>query len=730
MDILSRVARKISDGERLSDDDALALYQSADLAEIGRLADQVNRQKNGDAVYFNINRHINPTNICALSCKFCAYSRKPGEEGAYAYSIDEMIVKAGEAVAQGATEVHMVGGLHPRWKFDHYKEMIAGIRSAFPDLHIKAFTAVELDWFARKARKTIAEVLEELRAVGLNSLPGGGAEIFHPEIRDQICDTKVSAEQWIDTHRIAHSLDMHSNCTMLYGHIESYHHRVDHMRRLRDLQDETKGFNAFIPLSFQPFQNEMGIDRYTFGYDDLKNIAIARLYLDNFKHIKAYWIMLGQDIAQLALMFGANDLDGTVIEEKISRMAGGRSGMSLSRPRLEHMILKAKRQPVERDTLYRPVVRPDIVPTPVTYTQFDIDASREALNRISHDDDPSLEDLMTLAIRAPLHVLGQLAQARADRGSEPGSFVPVIEVLLTDSASLEGMMPRIEADLKAARDLHRMEPSTLALSFAAQGHDEVPHGLDVGHLVELIWALKHTFPGLDLALWGLKGVWRMAQDEGVHVSHILNRLKDAGLDMIESAPHETETDLTHGEIIELHQSVHTAGLSTTCKVELTAKAQGPSEPNWEAFLRRAMALNGLRRRELAGLSVEVSQGSFVTPAEYMRAVALARLAANRIGVIIAPLTRIPTLSPAQGIGTRFSQHPAEKFGALALHFGASDLGPIDVRLINPQATIDQIRSTGFRPSVRDSSLARSQKNDDSSFPIGDLRHVPSLSTHL
>ena len=301
MDLIRNVARKIDQGERLSDEDALALFNSNELVEIGRLADGVNRAKNKDLVFYNVNRHINPTNICALSCKFCAYSRKPGEEGAYAYSIDEMVTKAGEAVAQGATEVHMVGGLHPRWRFEHYKDMIAAVKQAFPQVHIKAFTAVELDWLARRARKTIEEILRELQAVGLGSLPGGGAEIFHPEIREIICDTKVTAEQWLNTHRIAHSLGMHSNCTMLYGHIENYSHRVDHMRRLRELQDETGGFNAFIPLAFQPFQNEMGINRYTFGYDDLKTLAIARLYLDNFRHGSCWdkkWPNLGLSLVR------------------------------------------------------------------------------------------------------------------------------------------------------------------------------------------------------------------------------------------------------------------------------------------------------------------------------------------------------------------------------------------------------------------------------------------------
>jgi aminodeoxyfutalosine synthase len=215
MPIIDAIARKVLQGERLTDQDALQLFESADLIELGALANQVNQRKNSDVVFFNVNRHINPTNICALSCKFCAYSRKIGEDGAYAYSIEEMVTKAGEAVAQGATEVHMVGGLHPRWRFDHYKDMIKAVKTAYPDIHIKAFTAVELDWLARKSRKSIREVLEELKEAGLGSLPGGGAEIFAPEIRDQICETKVSAEQWLDTHRTAHSMGLHSNCTML-----------------------------------------------------------------------------------------------------------------------------------------------------------------------------------------------------------------------------------------------------------------------------------------------------------------------------------------------------------------------------------------------------------------------------------------------------------------------------------------------------------------------------------
>ncbi len=277
MNQMREIEKKIESGIRLTEADALFLFESPDLFRIGALADRVNREKNQDRIFYNINRHINPTNICALSCKFCAFSRKPGEEGAYAYEIDEMVEKARTAVSQGATELHMVGGLHPRWPFKRYLDMIATMHREFPNVHLKAFTAVELDWMARRERRSLGEILQDLRNAGLGSLPGGGAEIFHPEIRDQICDTKVSAEQWIDTHRLAHSMGLRSNCTMLYGHIERYEHRVDHMRRLRELQDETGGFNVFIPLAFQPYQNDMGIGRYTFGFDDLKTIAVARL---------------------------------------------------------------------------------------------------------------------------------------------------------------------------------------------------------------------------------------------------------------------------------------------------------------------------------------------------------------------------------------------------------------------------------------------------------------------
>ncbi len=352
---LRAISQKCLDGERITAEEALELYDKMPTDWLGHLADIVNERKNEGVVFYNINRHINPTNVCVKSCKFCAFSRKPGEEGAYEYSLEEITQRTHQAAEQGATEVHVVGGLHPRWSFDYFLKMLRAIKEAEPQIHIKAFTAVEIDWLAAKARMSISQTLQTLREAGLGSMPGGGAEIFHPEVREKICDTKTDAQRWLMIHEEAHKIGLKTNATMLYGHIENSFHRIDHMDRLRQLQDKTRGFQVFIPLAFQPFENEMGIDTYTRSDLDLRTIAIARLFLDNFTHIKAYWIMLGQDTAQTALQFGANDLDGTVAEEKISRMAGGQSGMAMTRSEIKNLILRAGRIPIERNTLYQSV---------------------------------------------------------------------------------------------------------------------------------------------------------------------------------------------------------------------------------------------------------------------------------------------------------------------------------------------------------------------------------------
>ena len=349
------ITGKVQKGERINDADALFLFRSPELLEIGELADRVNREKNGDRVFFNVNRHINHTNICINRCMFCAFSKSADEPGAYAYDLQEIENRALEALQQGATEIHMVGGLHPDLPFEFYLAMLRRVRSVSPDLHVKAFTAVEIDYLGRIAGLSIPETLSELKKAGLGSLPGGGAEIFDERVRQALCPEKISGERWLEIMEEVHRAGLKSNATMLYGHLESHGDRVDHMGRLRDLQDRTGGFQVFIPLAFQPEHTPLKVKRkpgYGCGVDDLKTLDIARIYLDNFANVKAYWVMLGEKIAQVSLAFGVNDLDGTVVEEKIGHDAGASSPQALNRDDIIAMIRKAGRVPVERDTLY------------------------------------------------------------------------------------------------------------------------------------------------------------------------------------------------------------------------------------------------------------------------------------------------------------------------------------------------------------------------------------------
>ncbi len=344
--------RKVETGERLDDAEALGLFASNDLLAIGELAALANRRVNGDRVYFNVNRHINYTNLCVNRCTFCAFSKGVEDDGCYTLALDDILAKAAEAAAGGATELHMVGGLHPELPFDFYLEMLAAIRADSPQLHIKAFTAVEIDYFAKLTGQSVERVLKELQGAGLGSMPGGGAEILGARVREQICPEKISGERWLEVIACAHRSGLRTNATMLFGHVEEYADRVDHLRRLRQLQDETGGFQAFIPLAFQPDNTRVPGATGVGGVDALKTLAISRLYLDNFRHIKAYWIMLGLKIAQVSLCFDVNDLDGTVVEEKIGHDAGADSPQNLSKDDLCELIRKAGKVPVERDTLY------------------------------------------------------------------------------------------------------------------------------------------------------------------------------------------------------------------------------------------------------------------------------------------------------------------------------------------------------------------------------------------
>lgn len=355
---LKNIGEKILNKQRISFDEGVVLFEKASLPFVGALANHVREERHGDKTYFNRNFHIEPTNVCVFSCKFCSYSRLyANREEGWELSIDQMLDIVKKYDGKPVTEVHIVGGVHPKMNLTYFIELIQKINAHRPDLHVKGFTAVELDYMFRKAKVSVEEGMKLLNNAGLKSLPGGGAEIFHPEVRSQICDDKVDAEGWLAIHKTAHQLGMHSNATMLYGHIEKYWHRIDHMERLRNLQDETGGFNTFIPLKFRNRDNEMSHVPESSVIEDMKLYAVARLYMDNFPHLKAYWPMLGRQNAQLTLSFGVNDLDGTIDDTtKIYSMAGSEEQTpALSTAQLVTLIKQVRREPVERDTLYHEI---------------------------------------------------------------------------------------------------------------------------------------------------------------------------------------------------------------------------------------------------------------------------------------------------------------------------------------------------------------------------------------
>lgn len=357
VDPLALIEQKVAHRERLSAADAVALFESPDLLRVGRLAEQARRDKVGDDVYFVVNRHINYTNICRNRCRFCAFSRDAGEAGAYTLTVEEVLAKAREAIDEGATEIHMVGGENPALPYPRVRDMVAGVRAMAPAVHIKAFTASEMEFFAVSEGSTVEDILLDLKEAGLNSLPGGGAEILRAEVRAQVCPAKISGERWLEIHQLAHDLGLRTNATMLYGHVETFADRADHLVRLREAQDETGGFQAFIPLAFQPKNSALSHLPGPTGVEDLKVLAVSRLMLDNFDHIKTYWVMTGLKLAQTALFFGANDMDGTVVEEVISLMSSAGHGQSVAKSELVRVIRDAGRVPVERDALYRVVRR-------------------------------------------------------------------------------------------------------------------------------------------------------------------------------------------------------------------------------------------------------------------------------------------------------------------------------------------------------------------------------------
>jgi aminodeoxyfutalosine synthase len=348
---------KVEAGERLSFTDGVTLFRSSDILAIGYMANFVRERLHGNVTYFNVNRHINPTDVCVASCRLCAFGKKARDPHAYTMSLEQVWEVAGKGYAEAVTEFHIVGGLHPELTLDWFCEMIAGLKERYPGVHLKAFTMVEVAYFAKRAKISVRETLERLKAAGVDSMPGGGAEIFSERVRRIICDHKINGDEWLEAARIAHQIGLKSNCTMLYGHLETAEDLSDHLIRLRNLQDETQGFVTFIPLAFHPANTALAHLPNTTGFNDLKQIAIARLMLDNIPHIKAYWIMMTPNVAQIAQRFGANDIDGTVVEEKIYHDAGATTDQHLRRQDLLRLIRESGREPVERDTAYRPVTR-------------------------------------------------------------------------------------------------------------------------------------------------------------------------------------------------------------------------------------------------------------------------------------------------------------------------------------------------------------------------------------
>jgi aminodeoxyfutalosine synthase len=351
---LRRIAEKVEAQQRISEDDALELYQASDLNALGILANVVRERKNGNCATYIHNRYINYSNICVLSCQFCAFAAKKRDAHAFEFAVDQIVETVRQALELGITEVHMVGGLHPTLKKDWYLDLLREVRALDPKLHIKAFTAIEIRHLAQRVfRRPIGETLQLLREAGLGSMTGGGAEIFDAAVRDQICRGKETAEEWLDAHRTWHKMGGRSTCTMLYGHIETLAQRVDHLRQLRKLQDETAGFTGFVPFAFEPQTTVLSHIKAASAVEQLRNLAVSRIYLDNIDHLTAYWVSMGLPLAQISLSYGVDDLHGTILEEKIFHMAGATTPQQQTRAALEHAILEAGREPVQRDSYYR-----------------------------------------------------------------------------------------------------------------------------------------------------------------------------------------------------------------------------------------------------------------------------------------------------------------------------------------------------------------------------------------
>lgn len=363
---LAPLAEKVLAGERLSAEDGARLFRARDFLGLGRLANHVREKRHGNVAYYNVNRYLNPTNLCWVDCALCAWAKKINEPGGYEMAIEEVVAEAGKGYSEAVTEFHIVGGLHPTWPFEYYTGLLAALKKAYPGVHLKAWTMVELDWIARVGKKSIPDTIRALKDAGMDSCPGGGAEIFARRVRDVICRNKITGEEWLDIARECHRQGVRTNATMLYGSVETIEERVDHLQRLRALQDETGGITGLIPLAFHPENTPLAHLPGTTGQDDLRVIAVSRLLCDNIPHVKAYWIQIGAKLAQIALFFGADDLVGTVVDETITHAAGATTASGMTRAEFERVIRESGREPFERDSEYRRVVRATNAPLPAS----------------------------------------------------------------------------------------------------------------------------------------------------------------------------------------------------------------------------------------------------------------------------------------------------------------------------------------------------------------------------
>jgi hypothetical protein len=489
---------------------------------------------------------------------------------------------------------------------------------------------------------------------------------------------------------------------MLYGHIERLEHRVDHMRRLRELQDETGGFNVFIPLAFQPFDNDMGITRYTVGMDDLRTIAIARLFLDNFRHIKAYWIMLGQDIAQIALNFGANDLDGTVTEEKISRMAGGRAGMAMDKKQIHSLIRKANKVPVERDTLYHPVWRDPSENQLFNDTEKHATASM-ILYRVEQGEQLKFEQAQLLADYGQLFQLGHCAKIVRDRiGADAYAVAPTLPRPTCSDLTDVSAYLKTHAEILQSNPDQILEIDLGCLEWKA---DQV----SFQNLLNFVHTARRKFPRLQFKLAGLKSLWGTLRAAGLDLKSGIEAVSSAGIAQIGSSEHESETDLTTDEIVNFHRVCHQFDIATTAKVELSADYSGIKHPFWQPYLRRLELLIALQKetRGLRGISVEVARDSRVTPVEYLRAVALTRIMAHNVPVVLCPINCIPTIRPRAQHYANANHDPVMKIAPLTSCFGASDFGSVSLADGYAQILIQELEVSGIKP-VTDTLQACSQ----------------------